>query len=211
MQINIDKKTGVFLGIIVLLVAALVSVGINRNDDDGFMGMGGHRNHGMGMNDDSMMDNNSLNNLTGADIMFLQMMIPHHQQAVDISNLALKTSKDSELLALAKNIRDAQTSEIAQMKSWLKDAGAGTDMGHSMDGMGGMLDDKELSALAAATGKNFDVLWLKGMIGHHDGAIHMTTMIRDASNPTIKTFGENIVKDQTAQITQMQAMLKRLS
>jgi uncharacterized protein (DUF305 family) len=202
MQINIDKKTGVFLGIIVLLAAALVSVGINRSDNDGFMGMG----HG-----NSSMHNLSKSDYTGADIMFLQMMIPHHQQAVDISNLALKTSKDAELLALATTIRDAQKAEITQMKQWLKETGAGTDMGHSMDGMGGMLDGAELSALAAATGKNFDVLWLKGMIGHHDGAIHMTTMIRDASNKDIKTFGENVIKDQSEQITQMEAMLKRLS
>jgi uncharacterized protein (DUF305 family) len=83
-------------------------------------------------------------------------------------------------------------------------------MGHSMSGMGGMLDDAELSALSAASGKNFDLLWLKGMIGHHDGAIHMTTMIRDASNPDIKSFGENVVKDQSAQIVQMNAMLKRI-
>ena len=83
-------------------------------------------------------------------------------------------------------------------------------MGHSMEGMGGMLDDAELSALSAATGKTFDLLWLKGMIGHHDGAIHMTTMIRDASNPEIKSFGENVVKDQSAQIDQMNLMLKRI-
>ena len=202
MQINIDKKTGILLGIIILLAAALVSVGINRSDNDGFMGMG----HGS-----SSMHNSSKSDYTGADIMFLQMMIPHHQQAVDISNLALKTSKDSELLALATTIRDAQKAEITQMKQWLKEAGAGTEMGHSMDGMGGMLDGAELSALAAATGKNFDILWLKGMIGHHDGAIHMTTMIRDASNKDIKTFGENVIKDQSEQITQMEAILKRLS
>jgi len=142
--------------------------------------------------------------------MFLQMMIPHHQQAIDISNLALKTSKDSELLALAGTIIKAQSAEIVQMKSWLNDAGAATDMGHSM-GMGGMLDGAELSALSAATGKTFDTLWLKGMIGHHDGAIHMTTMIQDASNADIKAFGESVVKDQSAQIVQMKAMLKRIS
>jgi uncharacterized protein (DUF305 family) len=166
---------------------------------------------GMGGNSSSMHSTTSSSKYTGADVMFLQMMIPHHQQAVDISNLALKTSKDAELLALAKTIRDAQTTEIAQMKAWLKDAGAGTDMGHSMDGMGGMLDDTELSVLAAATGKNFDILWLKGMIGHHDGAIHMTTMINDAKNVDIKRFGENVVKAQSAEIKQMEAMLKRLS
>jgi len=151
----------------------------------------------------------SLQNLDFTEIMFAQMMIPHHQQAIDISNIALKTSKDAELLALASTIIKAQTSEIVQMNSWLKDAGATTDMGHSM-GMGGMLDDAELSQLTSATGRTFNKLWLEGMIGHHDGAIHMTTMIADASNPDIKAFGENVVKDQSAQIEQMKAMLKRL-
>ena len=203
MQITIDKKTGVFLAIITLLLAALVSLGINRGDCDGSMGMGHHGSNNQ--------NNSRSSDYTGADIMFLQMMIPHHQQAIDISNLALKTSKDSELLALAKIIIATQSSEITQMNSWLTDAGAGTDMGHFMDGMGGMLDENELSALSAATGKNFDILWLKGMIGNHDGAIHMTTIINDARIKEIKTFGINVVKDQSAQITQMEAMLKRLS
>ena len=203
MQFNIDKKTGVLLTVIAVLLAAIVGISINRNSDDGFMGM--HGDGFMGMHHGSAQAT-----YTGADVMFLQMMIPHHQQAIDISNLALKTSKEPELLALAQTIITGQSAEIKQMNSWLNDSGAGTDMGHSMDGMGGMLDDAELSALAAATGKKFDVLWLKGMIGHHDGAIHMTTMIRDASNADIKRFGENVVKDQSAQIKQMEAMLKRL-
>lgn len=76
---------------------------------------------------------------TGADIMFLQMMIPHHQQAIDMSNLALKISKNAELLDLAEVIIRDQKAEIIQMKQWLKDAGAGADPGHEMSGMGGML------------------------------------------------------------------------
>jgi uncharacterized protein (DUF305 family) len=76
--------------------------------------------------------------------------------------------------------------------------------------MGGMLDAAELSSLSAATGKSFDLLWLKGMIAHHDGAIHMTTMIEDAENAEIKAFGEKIVKNQSAEIAQMNAMLKRI-
>ncbi|CAN2182277.1 Domain of unknown function DUF305 [Candidatus Nanopelagicaceae bacterium] len=202
MQINVDKKTGALGAIIVVLIAAIVGISLNRGSDEGSMGM--HDNGMMGMNHGS-----SSATYTGADVMFLQMMIPHHQQAIDISNIALKTSKDAELLALAGTIVKEQSAEIIQMKSWLNDAGAMTDMGHSM-GMGGMLDDAELSALSAATGKNFDLLWLKGMTGHHDGAIHMTTMIQDASNTDIKVFGEKIVKDQSAQIVQMQAMLKRI-
>lgn len=203
MQLNVDKRTGALVAIIVVLVAIIFGILINRNNDDGFIGMhhGGH----MGVRNNSVTAP-----YTGADLMFLQMMIPHHQQAIDISNIALKTSKDSELLALAKTIIKGQTSEIIQMNSWLRDANADPGLGHSMEGMGGMLDTSELSALTSATGQNFDILWLEGMIRHHDGAVHMTTMIKDASNPDIKTFGEKIVKEQSTQILQMQAMLKRI-
>ena len=203
MQINLDKRTGALIAIIVVLITIIAGISLSRVSDDGQSEM--HDNRSMGMH-----NNSHSSKYTGADVMFLQMMIPHHQQAIDISNIALKTSKDSELLALADTIIKAQTSEILQMQSWLQDAKTTEDMGHSMSGMGGMLDDKELSALSAATGKNFDMLWLEGMIGHHDGAIHMATMIRDASNSDIKTFGESVVKDQSAQIEQMKAMLKRI-
>ena len=206
MQINIDRKTGVLLGVIVLLAAAVVSLSINRGDrsNHGDMGqMSGHMGHG------SSSSKNA--NYTGADIMFLQMMIPHHQQAIDISNLAMKSSQDAELIELAKIIARDQAAEIKQMKAWLTDAGASEDMGHSMDGMGGMLSDEELTALSAATGKEFDVLWLKGMTEHHDGAIHMTQMIEDAQNADIKAFGTKVIKDQSEQIDQMKKMLARLS
>ena len=206
MQININRKTGVLLGVIVLLAAAVLSLSINRGDrsNHGDMGqMSGHMGHG------SSSSKNA--NYTGADIMFLQMMIPHHQQAIDISNLAMKSSQDAELIELAKIIARDQAAEIKQMKAWLKDAGASEDMGHSMDGMGGMLSDDELAALSAATGKEFDVLWLKGMTEHHDGAIHMTQMIEDAQNADIKAFGTKVIKDQSEQIDQMKKMLARLS
>lgn len=204
MQINIDKKTGVLGGIIVALVAVIIGMSLSSNGNHDVMGMG----HSSMMDSDEQTGSSDL---TGADIMFLQMMIPHHQQAVDISNLALTKSKDAELLALATSIRDSQADEIVHMKQWLKDAGAGLEMGHSMDGqMGGMLDDAELAALKAATGSEFDRLWLLGMTGHHDGALHMTQMIEDAKNPTIKSFGQAIVKAQTAQIEQMKVMLQRI-
>jgi uncharacterized protein (DUF305 family) len=202
MQINIDRKTGVLLGVIVLLAAAVVSLSVNRSDNNAMNNSSGHMGHGS--------SSSSNPNYTGADIMFLQMMIPHHQQAIDISNLAMKASSDPELLELAKIIARDQAAEIKQMKGWLKDAGASEDMGHSMDGMGGMLNDDELAALSAATGKEFDTLWLKGMTEHHDGAIHMTQMIEDAQNVDIKAFGTKVIKDQSEQIAQMKKMLARL-
>ena len=206
MQININRKTGVLLGVIVLLAAAVLSLSINRGDrsNHGDMGqMSGHMGHG------SSSSKNA--NYTGADIMFLQMMIPHHQQAIDISNLAMKASQDTELIELAKIIARDQAAEIKQMKAWLKDAGASEDMGHAMHDMGGMLNDDELAALSAATGKEFDILWLKGMTEHHDGAIHMTQMIEDARNAEIKAFGTKVIKDQSKQIDQMKKMLARIA
>jgi uncharacterized protein (DUF305 family) len=206
MQINIDKKSGIFIGIIAALLIIIMALampgrlgeGMKGKERNGSAKMDHHSSHGSA-------------DLTGADIMFLQMMIPHHQQAVDISDLALTKSLDAELLALAKNIRDEQAAEIITMKAWLKDADADLEMDHSMGhDMGGMLSDSDLAALKSATGKNFDVLWLKGMTGHHDGALHMTMMIEDATNPEIKSFGQAIVSSQSAQITQMAAMLKRM-
>ena len=139
------------------------------------------------------------------------MMILHHQQAIDISDLALTISADPELLALAKDIRDEQAAEIVTMKAWLDAASADLDPGHSMGhGMGGMLSDSELAALKAATGKSFDLLWLKGMTGHHDGAIDMAAMIENATNADIKSFGQAIVAAQSAQNKQMAAMIKRM-
>ncbi len=203
MQINIDRKTGVLLGVIVLLAAAVVSLSINRSDSNGMGNSSGHMGHG------SSSSSNA--NYTGADIMFLQMMIPHHQQAIDISNLAMKASQDTELIELAKIIARDQAAEIKQMKAWLTDAGASEDMGHAMHDMGGMLNDDELAALSAATGKEFDILWLKGMTEHHDGAIHMTQMIEDARNAEIKAFGTKVIKDQSKQIDQMKKMLARIA
>jgi uncharacterized protein (DUF305 family) len=199
-KITIDRKTGALLAIIVLLGATAISMSISRNDNGMNSGhMGGHS------------ASQSDGNLTGADLMFLQMMIPHHQQAVDISELALARTEDPELTALAKAIANGQRAEIVQMKSWLKDAGASEDMGHAMHEMGGMLSDEDLAGLTNARGKSFDILWLQGMTAHHDGALHMVQMIEDADNPEIKTFGKAIVIEQSAQIEQMKTMLERLS
>ena len=199
MRINTTNNSA-FKRVIAGLVALIMVMALAGCSKDDSMGMD-HEGHSSGASGD----------LTGADIMFLQMMIPHHQQAIDISDLALTRSADPELLALAKDIRDGQAAEIITMKAWLDKAGADLDPGHSMGhDMGGMLSDSELAALKAATGKSFDLLWLKGMTGHHDGAIHMATMIEDASNPEIKSFGQAIVTLQSAQNKQMAAMIKRM-
>jgi len=199
MRINTTNNS-VFKPVIAGLVALIMAMALAGCSKDGSKAMD-HEGHSSMASGD----------LSGDDIMFLQMMIPHHQQAIEMSDLALTKSSDSELLALAKDIRDGQGAEIVKMKAWLDKAGADLDPGHSMGhDMGGMLSDSELAALKAATGKNFDLLWLKGMTGHHVGAIDMATMIEDADNDEIKSFGQAIVTSQSAQNKQMAAMIKRM-
>jgi uncharacterized protein (DUF305 family) len=196
MQINIDKKTGTLLGVLVVLVLALVFFFAGNTN----MSMN-HDGHGSMMSDEEA---------TGAysddELMFAQMMIPHHSQAVTMSELALANSTNPEVLALATAIRDAQGPEITQMQSWLDQSNySGTHAGH-MD-MGGMLSDEELAKLAIAKGAAFDRLFLEGMIAHHEGAIQMAEMIKDSTNSEVKKLFTNIVSSQSAEIEAMKALL----
>ena len=161
---------------------------------------------GTGMNDSMMGNSESTSGFSSNDIMFAQMMIPHHQQAVDMSTLAETHTTNPEILALAKQIKDAQAPEIKQMTSWIESSGAGMDMGHDM-GMGGMLTEEQMTALGKAQGAEFDKLYLEGMIGHHQGALQMAKMIEDSNNAEAKTLAANIVKSQSAEIEKMKQML----
>ena len=197
MQINFDKKTGTLLGVIVVLVLALVFF---------FAG-----NTNLSMNHDGHGSMMSEEEATGAysddELMFASMMIPHHEQAVTMSELALENTTNPDVIALATAIRDAQGPEIKQMQSWLDQSDySGTHAGH-MD-MGGMLSDEELAKLAIAKGAAFDRLYLEGMIAHHEGAIEMASMIKDSTKAEVKTLYENIVTSQRAEIEAMKALLK---
>lgn len=143
------------------------------------------------------------------DIMFAQMMIPHHQQAVDMGNLAETRASNAEVMELALQIRDEQAPEIEQMKGWLIAAAASEHMGHDM-GMDGMLSDAEFAALEAATGAEFDRLFVAGMIAHHEGAIQMTSMISNSANGEVRALAEAIVTSQTAQILTLKELLANL-
>lgn len=145
--------------------------------------------------------------LSNSDVMFLQMMIPHHQQAVEISNLALAKSSNVELLDLAEQIATDQVDEIQLMRQWLKDAGEDEEMGHAMHGMDGMLTEVELDRLNRAAGSAFDQEWLEGMINHHEGALSMAEMVTDAADKRLRDFGERIITTQSQEITEMKAIL----
>lgn len=197
MQINIDKKTGTFLGVIVVLVLALVFFFAGNTNMS--MNHGGHGS--MSSEDDAS------GSYTDDELMFASIMIPHHSQAVTMSELALANSSNTEVLALATAIRDAQAPEIAQMQSWLDQSDySGTHAGH-MD-MGGMLSDEELAELSTAKGSAFDRLFLEGMIAHHEGVIDMLSMIENSTNSEVKKLYDDILTSQSAEIEAMKALLK---
>lgn len=150
-----------------------------------------------------------LKNLGINEIMFAQGMIPHHQQAIEISNIALKQSKNSSVRKLASQILKAQKPEINQMKYWLTAKVAPMDMGHDM-GMSGMLSETRVADLRKLTGNQFDTAFLKAMIEHHQGALEMLPMLRSSKNSEVKNLAKSISAAQSSEISQMRKLLMNL-
>jgi uncharacterized protein (DUF305 family) len=146
-------------------------------------------------------------NLSADDAMFLQMMIPHHAQAVIISEYALTNSKNEQILKIAKQIKADQAGEIMQMKKWLSDDGLGEDAGHSMTAMAGMLSSDQLATLKNSKATAFDKLFLNNMIEHHKGALQMVSMIENSKVADLRDFAASIAAAQQAEIDQMQKIL----
>lgn len=149
-----------------------------------------------------------------ADVMFVRMMIPHHEGAIEMSDVLLdKTGVDPDVVAMAEQIKAAQAPEIEQMKAWLEewnvDMSGMDDMG-GMDhgGMGGMDMSEDMDALEEADGAAAGDLFLEQMIVHHEGAIDMAEdVLDDGEHPDVRELAENIVESQADEIEQMRSML----
>ena len=165
------------------------------------------------------------------DVKFMQGMIMHHSQAVEMTELLKTRSQDPAVQALGKRISISQTDEMRFMREWLTERGepisehgsmdmAGMDpwtmhMDHMdmvMPMMPGMLTPEQMKALAAATGPQFDRLFLTGMIQHHTGAL---TMVKDlfrvpgaGQDPRLFDFASDVDNTQQAEIDIMRHMLK---
>ena len=151
----------------------------------------------------------SLQNLDMNEIMFAQMMIPHHEQAVSMSETALKKSKNPEILKLSKQIKSLQSTEISQLSYWLKATDSSMTMDHDMK-MSGMLTTKELGSLKRLSGKAFDRTFLQLMIKHHKGAIEMLGLISDSSNAEAAALAKAIKSAQSKEITSMKQLLTKI-
>ena len=149
-----------------------------------------------------------------ADAMFAQMMIPHHDQAIVMADLATTRAKDPTIVVLAAEIKAGQGPEIELMSSWLDEwdvprMTGGDMMGqHGGHGMAGMLTDEQLDELAATSGDEFDRLFARYMIEHHEGAIDMAQDVLDSgSDPRVAALAREIIATQEKEILQMQVFL----
>lgn len=148
-----------------------------------------------------------------ADVMFAQMMIPHHEQAIELADIALDPAVGASdaVRALAQRIKEAQDPEIDQMTTLLGAWGESTEMDSDMDHstmMSGMLTLDELATLSDQRGTDFDQAWLEAMISHHEGAIEMANdVLDDGSNTEIRSLAEQIIAAQQTEIDEMRALL----
>ena len=153
--------------------------------------------------------------LNAADITFAQGMIAHHQQAIEMADIALDPASGAgaEVIDLATRIKGAQGPEVATMTDWLTKAGepvvADVGGGQAMSTMDGMMTKDQMDAMAAMTGPEFDKVWLGMMISHHEGAISQSQAVKkNGSNADVLTLADDIISAQQAQITEMKALLK---
>lgn len=144
-----------------------------------------------------------------AAVMFTEMMIPHHQQAIELADIALSKSNNPEVIALAEKIKVAQAPEISEMQSWLSDVKDAAH-NHGME-MPGYIDEAAIAKFESLNGNAFDVRFLELMIAHHRGAIDMANEVLTNANEDVKNLALEIVNSQTSEITEMQNLIASLS
>ncbi len=140
---------------------------------------------------------------TAEEVKLAQMMIPHHQQALLISQWELKQGSNSATKKLATKIIAEQSPEIAQMTKWLPS----TEMMHMSINMPGIVSETDLAKMRAATGKKFDGLYLVNMTMHHQGAIAMAQAMLNSKNPEVLALCKAIISGQKAEIAQMRRIM----
>ncbi|WP_256862213.1 DUF305 domain-containing protein [Microbispora sp. GKU 823] len=146
--------------------------------------------------------------VNAADVRYVQDMIVHHRQALDMTALVPARASSPKLKALADRIHDVQEPEIRAMTTWLDQERLPRPDHHaSHEGMPGMASPEQMNALRAASGAAFDSLFLQLMVAHHEGAITMaTTVLTEGSHLTVEQWATDVIAEQTAEIRRMREM-----
>ncbi|MFJ4652503.1 DUF305 domain-containing protein [Nocardia sp. NPDC088792] len=143
-----------------------------------------------------------------ADVSFLQMMYPHHAQAVDMAKMVPSRSRNQELITLAKSVENAQAPEMQQIAKLLESFGKPAPSATMDHAMAGIMTQDQMTKLASLSGPDFDKMWMQMMIEHHQGAIDMSnTESKNGTNADAKALAQSIVTAQQGEIDQMNKML----
>ena len=208
MQKNVLKVVAVVLSVFIVGLF----IGRVTGNDRGFFDRSSHMGGMFDRGSDGKGDGRGKSDADPDDVMFSVMMIPHHEQAVEMSTLAETRSTNADVLKLATQIKAAQAPEIELMKTWNEEWGV-SDMGGMHDGhmMGGMLNGTQMVELENAKGAEFDKLFLTGMIAHHEGALDMANdVIKNGSDERVIELAKSIVESQTAEIELMRELLAKI-
>ncbi|WP_405485748.1 DUF305 domain-containing protein [Nocardia sp. NBC_00511] len=150
----------------------------------------------------------SRSDFNAADVTFLQMMYPHHAQAVEMARLVPSRSQNQQLITLANSVEQAQAPEMQQFSTLLAAFGKSAPSAEMNHDMTGMMSKDQMSKLEASSGADFDKMWMQMMIEHHQGAITMAnTELAQGTNPDAKALAQSIVTAQQTEIDQMNTML----
>lgn len=206
-----------------LIAGAIVLAGCSDGSDDmaGMEGMDSSTSTESSAGAESSDESAEFNN---ADVTFVQGMIPHHRGALAMAQMADGRAEDPRVTGLANRIEAAQEPEIETMTGWLEEWGEPlpeeTDdstgsMDHGSMDMGGMdmegMSAEDMAALEAASGPEFDRMWLEMMVIHHRGAVEMAqTEIAEGSNAEAVALAEEIADSQAAEIEEMETLLAEL-
>lgn len=181
--------------------------GMNHNSMD----HSAMNHNAMPMNSNQMSQMQSDPNAASApyDLQFIDTMTHHHEGAIQMAETVLKKSQNEDLKKFAQKIIDDQRKENARMKQWREQWFAGKPAAKNM-AMPGMADSMkmmsgdEMKKMEAATGKDFDLMFLEMMIAHHKGALEMSKEAQTkAEHAELKTLAGEIIKEQEAEIKQM--------
>lgn len=152
-----------------------------------------------------------------ADVTFAQQMIVHHEQAIEMAQMAAEQASSAEVKDLAARIEAAQSPEIETMTGWLESwdepvSPEEDPMDHGGMDMGGGMSDAQMDELMSATGKKFDMMFLEMMVEHHTGAVEMAEEeIENGEFPAAIELAETIKSAQEKEIQEMEALLEEMS
>ncbi|WP_027661308.1 DUF305 domain-containing protein [Salinispora fenicalii] len=143
------------------------------------------------------------------DTWYVQMMIPHHEQALEMSELVPGRAADPQVVALAERIRASQAPEIELLRAWLKARNLPVEVpGHDHDAMRGMQSPEAMRRLAESRGAEFDRLFVEMMSDHHAGAVEMSIdLLKVGAEPILLEFANSVAVEQNVEIGRMRELL----